>query len=662
MLYSDPPCRIQNQGTFPFAPGIHAVYTVGRDHVRDAITRILDDTDGRIAADIETFGLGLASRRLKSVSFSSGDHAVVLDPRDPYQADLIRNTHEQADELIYHNSPYDVPNLFMNDLISLTAVGKVTDTLIWSRLANPDEMVRKSLDAACDRYLKTGDGGELKRAFKALGLSSTEGFRQFDLDRPLYLQGAASDPLMTFRLAPVVRQAAYDRLTTGHPFGSKGVVGQEAWDLVDREQIINRVMLQRACKGFRVDFEYLDRYQAENARELDEANRELAEMGVRPGSGPDLAKVLTEAGAMPPDFPRAAKMLQSDGTRAYSMTAKNVQKLAHPLARKFVRQKEITKVGKDYLLKVVDLADDNGLVHPALNLLAATTGRASMGDPPLQQFSGGARGILLPDVGDSFTSVDLSQGEPVTIANAAGDRKVLDGYESGRNDLYTGLGVVAGVLPAGTTTLDCEMDPAKKRARSLMKETLLAQLYGQGFPLLTAKLGLDPGPWEPPSEWEVEVRGMVPGQLYPRYAEAKRLREAVFSAMPRTAEFITKLKNIGKKHKMMVTVSGRILGIPSKKWDGVWRVEEHKAVNYFCQGGQYDLIADAMIRIIQAGLGDALYLTMHDEFVVSTSAAEDIRRILETPSERFCMWAKRTPILRTDMALIGGTGERWGKA
>lgn len=662
MLYSDPPCRISNPGTFPFAPAVRAAYTVGREFVAAALAKILTECDGRIAADIETFGLGLAARRLKSVSFGSGTHAVVLDPRDPEQAELIRLTFEHATEIIFHNSPYDVPNLFMNGLISLAAVGKITDTLIWSRLANPDEMVRKSLEAACDRYLKSGPGGELAKAFKALGLSKTEGFRKFDLDRPIYLQGAASDPLMTYRLATVVRQAAYDRLTTNHRFGSKGVTGQEAWDLVDREQIINRVMLQRACKGFRVDFEYLDRYQAENAQELREAETALEEMGVRPGNGTDLAKVLKPLGVFPPDFPRVDKTLQDDGTKAYSMTAKNVEKLPHPLARMFIREKEIKKVGKDYLQKVVDLADDNGLIHPALNLLAAATGRASMGDPPLQQFSGGARGILLPDVGDSFTSVDLSQGEPVTIANAAGDRKVLDGYESGKNDLYTGLGVVAGVLPAGTTTLDCELDPVKKRARALMKETLLAQLYGNGLPALTAKLGLDPGPWEPATDWEVEVRGWTAGELYPRYAEAKRLRDAVFGAMPKTAEFIKKLKYIGKTQKQMITISGRVLGVPSKKWDGVWRVEEHKAVNYFCQGGQYDLIADAMIRIIKEGYGDALYLTMHDEFVVSTSAAHDIRRILETPSERFCMWAKRTPILRTDMALIGGTGERWGKA
>jgi DNA polymerase-1 len=626
---------------------------VGRDFVQAAVSAVLSSHGGEVACDIETFGLGLAARRLKVVSFSDDVHSVVLDPRDPAQAEIIRRTFQQATTLYFHNSPYDVPNLYMNGLITLKDIAKVTDTLIWSRLANPDEIVRKNLEAACDRYLQSGPGGELTKAFKALGLSKTEGYRTFDLDRPIHLQGAASDPLMTFRLAPVVRQAAYDRLTTNHPFGSKGVAGEEAWALVEREQILNRTMLQRSCKGFRVDFEYLDRYRETNAAELTAADQELKAHGVRPGSGPDLAKVLDAEGSMPPDFPRTPK------THAYAMTADNLKRISHPLARQFIRQKEITKIGKDYLGKVVDLADDNGLIHPALNFLAATTGRGSMGDPPLQQFNGPARGILLPDHGDSFTSVDLSQGEPVTIANAARDRRVLDGYEQGSDGLYVQLGLLTGALPRGTTKADCERNPALKRVYDQMKQALLAQLYGQGLALLTAKLSLDPGPWEFPSEWEVTKRKRDPKLLYPQYAEAKRLRTAVLDAMPATAEFITLLKGIAARHKMMVTISGRVLGVPSRKWDGVWRVEEHKGVNYYCQGGQYDLIADAMLRIIRAGLGDALYITMHDELVVSTEAAEDIRRILETPSDRLCMWAGRTPILRTDMKYLG---ERWASA
>jgi DNA polymerase I-like protein with 3'-5' exonuclease and polymerase domains len=334
--------------------------------------------------------------------------------------------------------------------------------------------------------------------------------------------------------------------------------------------------------------------------------------------------------------------------------------MSHPLARMFVHHKQVEHVEKDYLTKVIDLADGDGRIHPTTGWLTADTGRASMVGPPIQQFPSAARGIILADEGDQWSSVDLSQGEPVTVANAARDFAVLEGYESGRTDLYSALGITAGMLPAGTTKADCEADKhGKGKIRAQLKEALLAQLYGQGLPLLTAKLGLDPGPYAPASDWEVEVRKFTPGRLYPQYAEAARLRAAVFTAMPKTAVFVDKLKKIATAHRKMITISGRILDIPMIQRENGWAVEAHKGVNYFCQGGQYDLIADALIRIIDAGLGEALHITMHDEVVVSTDAAHDIQKIMETPAERLTLWTGgRVPILRSDRADLG---ERWAK-
>jgi hypothetical protein len=652
MLFSDPPARIETPGTFPFARSLNAVYTVGHDFVQPALAELFRRTT-RVSCDIETFGVGMAGRRLKSVAFGDDQASIVLDPRDPYQADLVRKAFIHADEYGFWYSMFDVPNLYLNGLLRFEDIEKCTDPLLYARLAEPGARISKSLEEAGDRYLKTGKGGQLQKAFKALGLNRTDGFKLFDLDRPIYLQGAASDPLITHRLWDVVKQAAYAKITTGHPFGAKGVSGQEAWDLVERENILNRkIKLPRTCLGYRVDFEFLDRYQADNAAEIATTEAELKEMGIRPGVSQDLAKALDARGEMPPGHPHTKN-------GGFAMGKELVEKIPHPMARKFLRHKEVQHIEKDYLNKCVEMADENGRVHAQTNLLLAATGRESISEPPFHQFNGPARGIILPDEDDTFTSIDLSQGEPVTIANACQDMDVLIGYEAGTSDLYTGLGIGAGMLPAGTTTADCERDKAKKVIRARLKQALLAQLYGQGLPLLTAKLGLDPGPYKPPSDWEIEVRKFDPDVLYPQYREARLLREAVFTAMPKTEIFIKKLKNIAAQTKLMMTVAGRIVDIPSSKRNGQWSVETHKGVNYFCQGGQYDIVADAQIRIIQAGLHEALYITMHDEFVVSSEAAADIRKILETPSERLCMWAQRTPILRTDMKYLG---ERWADA
>lgn len=658
MLYADPPARIADPGTYPFAEmgGGEAVYTVGRDFVLDAMKDVFRRTRS-IACDIETYGLGRLSWRLKCVQFGDERAAVIMDPRDPVQAAIIRHTFSHATELTFWNSAFDVVVLYLNGLITLADVAKVFDPLLHARLAEPDERVSKNLLEAANRYFpsEAQQTDVLRQAFKALGLSSAAGYYQMDLDRPLYLQGAAADPLVTARIRPLAREKAYARTTSGHPFTTMGVTGAEAERLLEREQIVNRMLLRRACRGLRVDFEYLDRYREHNATVVREAEEALTAQGVRPGVGGDLMKVLEELGAVPETHPRTGK------TNALSTQAKHLEQIAHPLARAFVDLKKITKVGSDYLQKCVDLADDDGRVHPTANVLVAATGRASMGDPPLHQFSGPARGILLADEGDSLASIDWSTIEPITTAYAAKDEKVITQWESGQGvDLYCLIGILAGLLPAGTTKAMCEakdadgnlVNPKWYWLRKVLKVVLLAQMYGEGLPKLTADLGLDPGPMRPPTQWEVEKMGYRPDRLYPDYAEAKRYRANIFSAMPGTKELIDKLKMIARDFRKVFTVSGRILTVPSVGG----RAMAHKGVNYFVQGSAYDVMAESLVAVEEAGLGDALYLTMHDELVVSSSAAHDIRKIMQTPPERLTWMAGRTPVLRTDLAELG---ERW---
>ena len=88
-------------------------------------------------------------------------------------------------------------------------------------------------------------------------------------------------------------------------------------------------------------------------------------------------------------------------------------------------------------------------------------------------------------------------------------------------------------------------------------------------------------------------------------------------------------------------------------------VATHKAVNYFVQGSAYDGLAEALCEVEAQGLGDAVYLAMHDELVVSTDAADQVQKIMATPPERLCRMAGRVPILRTDRADLG---ERWAAA
>lgn len=600
------PAAVAETGIFPLFgdPGI--TYAVGREAATEQFREIL--REGRdIAVDTEGFGLGRVGWDLKCVQVANAHRVAVLDPRDPVQHEVIRKGLSWAKTMVMHNSPHDARVLVINGLMTPDDCFKIEDTLIWARLAIPDEHTSKNLGKCSERYLGTSSDDTLARAFRALGMSKRDGFYQFDLDRPVYVINAALDGLMTYALRPKVKEAALRNLTQDHPFTKYGVTGAEALELRDREQIINRRALWRNTRGFRVDFEFLDQYREETHEKRSEAEDQLRQFGIDPGNGNHLVKWLEDQGALPGGHPRTAK------TKKPSSQAKHLEKLSHPVAQLFVDAKRIARIEDDYLQKVVDLSDDPGFVHPQLNILAAATGRMSAGDPPYQQFIGAARGIILADEGDEMTSIDWSQIEPVVAANMAHDvGPALLGYEAGTSDMYEGIAAKANI--------------SRKKA----KTTLLAQLYGEGLAKLAADLEID-------------------------QEEAAAIKTAVFRAMPGTARMIARIKSYSKTYAKVFTLSGRIVNVPVFRGE----VAAYKGVNYTVQGSAYDMLADSWLRIEKAGLAEAIYLPMHDELVVSREAAEDIRKIMETPPERLCMIAGRTPVLHTDLKHLG---ERWAEA
>jgi DNA polymerase-1 len=639
-----PPARILEGGTFPLPgfPGCELTY--GHDAVIQEAQRLWAYKPSWLAVDIETEGLGVLARHVKVVTVATTDHAILFDPRDPAQFAALRNVFFRVPELVFHNSPFDVPPLAHIGVLTVDDARKVTDTLIWARLANPDERGTNSLAMTTRRYLGIqAEDGVTARA-RGLGMTKSEYFLRIDLNSPAYRWDAASDGIATARLKDVVRRAALTRITTGHPFSVYGVTGDEAERLVDREQRINRMMLARTIKGFRWDPEYLDAYRDARASDMARWESELEAAGIRPGVATDLTAYLERIGELPMDWPRTE-------TGQLSGAKDNLKKLTHPLARTFLAHKTALKTDKDYLSKVKDLADASGRIHPVVNIFgAAATGRMSYGDPPLQQFDKQARGILLFDEGDAGTSIDWSQIEPVTAANIAGDTGVLTRYEDDtlpakERDAYLGIADFAGIT------------------RDQAKVVLLAQMYGEGLLKLAMDLGLITTGEAALIRKACDDHDLYPADAAERlsiagFARAVAIKDMVFKAMPETARLIKKLKDIGREHRVVFTLSGRILPIPMASYRGQYGPMTHKAVNYFVQGSAYDLLAETLIRVDEAGLADAVYLAMHDELVVSTSAAHDIEQIMRTPPERLVWMAGRVPVLRTDRADLG---ERWAK-
>lgn len=597
----------------------------------DAIGVALGMRHAPVSCDIETFGLGALSWQIKAVMFSDGFTCAVLNPRDPKQHEVIARVLADAPELVFYSSPFDVPILYNNKLLRIQDVSKVVDPLIWARMVEPDSFTSKSLEAVGDRYGVHAKGKPLSQTFKELGLSKSEGFYRMDLNVVSYLYGAALDGLVTHHVRPLLRAAAKKTLAT-NPYSGFRIAGSELEHMLEREQVVNRVLLRRACLGIRVDFEFAAQYRQENQAQIDIEEAQLTELGIKPGDGGSLLKWMEGYGLIAEDHPRTP-------TGKLQATAAVLESLSHPIAATFVSHKRKVKIDRDYLAKMEELSKPTGgRIHPSTNILAAVTGRMSVSNPPLQQMPPAARGIFVPDEGRKFVSIDYAQVEPFLAANVAGDLGVLKGYEAGTSDLYTDLGEFANAR-------------GHAHPRKVWKTVLLAQIYGEGMGKLTKDLGLDPG----------ALVEREDGTWTHTYEEARAIQNQIFEVMPQTEKLIKNLRDASNRNRCMTSISGRVIPVPvyTNKTTGVRDdVAGYKGVNYFVQGSAYDILAASIVEIHDAGLGDAVYLAVHDELVVDAEAAQDINILMKKPCEALIRAAGRVPRVQTEMS---EPADRWTK-
>lgn len=587
-----------------YYPHIAAWLATGAEAMR-AVDSLVSSDPRTVAVDTETMGLGADSFTIKCLTAawetSEGTVSVLLDPsrnnRDKVAAQaLLRH----AAVIAFHNSAFDVPPMYQNGLLSLGAIDNVVCTAVYGRMAYPEKETPKSLENLSIK-LAGFRKAELTMAalFHANGWTLEEGYRKFDIDRPVYRLGAMADTVALLRLLPAVQAECWRLLVQGHPFTERGLDSAGAVAVMEREQRVNRVMLRRSAVGLDVDTDYLESYTETNARKLTEASDLLVQAGLEPGRGDKLVEMLDARGELPADHPRTPTgRLKAD---KYVM-----ERLSHPLADAHRNVAELEKV-TGYLTKVSDMVKVTGKVHPQVAVLGASaTGRMSYSMPELQQFPADARPIIVCDTG--LTSVDWSQIEPVIMANCAGDRSFLEPFEAGA-DLYEPIMNAAGI------------------PRKTAKVLLLAAMYGQGRESVARGLGITED-------------------------QAQTIQAGMFSAMPVTKAFMDRIRDIGTQYGMIPTADGRILRIPTDPKTG--KRMGYKGVNYFCQGSAYSVLADTIVRLDSAGLSSAIHLAMHDELVVDTSAAEAVAEIMRTPPEFMLKWTGgRPPVFKTDTNQLG---------
>lgn len=358
----------------------------------NAMVRWIDDFTAAppapVAADIETHGLDAHRFTITCVTASfriGGDGgdivSVLFDPlRRSDHRKLLARVFDHAAQIVLHNAIFDTAPLYAHRLMTARHMGKIGDTLIAARMIDTFTDGRRGLEDLVTRYGILGDDRvSMQDVFEARGLDKKAGWELTDIDCPTYAIGAMADTSATLRLwgtpgvdgEGILAEAARYLSGREQGYGGIGVVSTTAAEkLVEDAQQVNRIILGRTARGYRIDAEFPERFRLETEAETESAAQTLAAAGIRPGVGSDLLNALVKQGLVDPN---TWKRTPTGRLKADTALLDNFQKDADvqsPLVAAHRLYSTNQKVF-GYVSKIAENATATGRVHPEIKILGA---------------------------------------------------------------------------------------------------------------------------------------------------------------------------------------------------------------------------------------------------------------------------------------------------
>jgi DNA polymerase-1 len=547
--------------------------------------------DKVLGFDTETTGLDIFSPGFSSrlAQFGNTREAWVLR-RDLF-ADVIAKALRQDRHFVAHNAPYDA--LVVDQTLDVRLEewsSRLFDTRILAHLLDPRTkgeggagLRLKELSAIYvdDTAPDTEQG--LIAVFRSLGLTKETGYAGIPIDNETYVRYAGLDVILATRLfyelAPLVKDLGLS-------------------DLSKFEHHLQGLIMILQRRGMLLDVDYIEDLRRDLAREAEQFQAVAARYGVgNVNSTAQIAEALvamgetltetTASGLLKVDKEVLMPLADLDreweriGARDYN-----------PLADAVLRAKRASKWDTSYAKAFLDLRDANDRLHPSIGALQARTARMSVSRPPLQQLPSGdwkVRRAVVADPGHLMISSDYDQIELRVLAALADVKQMKKAIQDGV-DLH---GYTAELIYGPDYT---------KFHRKLSKGTGFGKVYGGGAATLSRQTGADMD----------AVRHVI--AEYDRvYPEIKKYA----GKLQRRAEY-------GKKE--VITVSGRHLPLD--------RDRLYAVLNYMIQSTARDILAQAIVDLFDAGLGDYLLLPIHDELLAQApekdapEVAAEIGRIM----------------------------------
>lgn len=535
---------------------------------------------GTLTVDVETTGypVGHADYALRTVQLGDEQVAVVLDPADPEQAEVIRTALAAASRLHAHSATADLVPLVAAGLTDESAWERMHDTVIPAKLADPhstgsDPGLKQLAEAVLGSASTAPAADKAREALfkanrwltKTLPTTPVErsGWAQVDSTCATMLTYAASDVLDTAALAT--------RLSLPSD------------DLVQRERAVQRITARVTHRGLRVDRDQVARLEAEHTPAMAAAAEKVRRFGVdNPGSDRQLADRLTELGVTLPRTAPSARHPHGQPSVAAGVLEglKGTPGPAGELIAAVLDYRHHETVLTTFLEPYRVLCESgDGRARPTVYTLGTDTGRMSCVRPNLQQLprQGGVRACITADPGHVLVSADFSGVEIRVMAALSQDPDLIRILREGA-DLHAMVAEQA-FGPSWT-----------KADRYTAKRGVFGWAYGGGIPSLARQLGVS----ESVMAAIVDSLRLVAPTYVAWADEVKRQVRAGATQMP--------------------TYSGRTIHLD--------RQYPHKAPNYCIQGTARELLVDALLAWDQTRWAGSTVLPVHDEIVAMVPEAD----------------------------------------
>lgn len=321
------------------------------------------------------------------------------------------------------------------------------------------------------------------------------------------------------------------------------------------------------------------------------------------------------------------------GKTGYSTGQRELDKLRglHPIVELIEKYRELNKLHNTYVEALPKLVDDQNRLHTTFNQDVTATGRLSSTNPNLQNIPVRSdigkkiREAFVPAEGNVFVSADYSQFELRLAAFLAGDKQMIEDFNSGIDIHAKTASDVYGV----------PLEQVSKNQRRDAKVINFGVLYGMSPHGLSAATGMS-------------------------FGEAKKFIDEYFRLRAPIRRYIDATIVRAKNDGYVETYFGRRRPTPDVKSSNfiVRAAAERAAANMPIQGTEADLMKMAMIKVEQEidGFGVQV-LQIHDSILVECPEenSDKVKEIL-----RECM-ENIYPEISVKLRVETSDGNNWGE-